>query len=200
MVKIAQLLNLKMPLVLASGSPRRRQLLESLGFEFEVVPSDIDESTITHNQPEVLVQRLAYAKALASADKVKKPSLVIGADTIVVLHKQVFSKPTDKEDAIKMLKTLSGRMHIVYTGIAIVDSSTKRYVTDLQKTIVQFRELEDKEIEAYVESGAPLDKAGAYGIQDDFGSVFIRDIQGCYYNIVGLPLEMLYNRLRQFLK
>jgi septum formation protein len=110
------------------------------------------------------------------------------------------NKPTDEEDARKMLRTLSHNTHTVYTGIALIEARSDKRMVTLQKTEVTFRELDDEEIAAYVATGSPLDKAGAYGIQDDFGAVFVSNISGCYYNIVGLPLELLYTTMKRFIK
>lgn len=199
-IKIAEQLNLKVPLILASKSPRRKHLLETLGFEFSIYTSNVVESAHPlHGLPGKYAEELSLKKALDVAQKVEYPAVVVGADTIVVLEDEILNKPKDKADAFRMLKTLSGRTHVVYTGIALVETGTGRHFSSLQSTEVTFRELFDNEINAYIESGSPLDKAGAYGIQDDFGAVFVRHIKGCYYNIVGLPLELLYSSLKSFL-
>ncbi len=129
---------------------------------------------------------------------VQDSAIVIGSDTTVVLDGVVLNKPVDAEDAVRMLRTLSDRTHTVYTGLAVVDASTGTHIAVHRSTKVTFRPLDAVEINAYVASGSPLDKAGAYGIQDDFGAVFVRNVEGCYYTIVGLPLELLYTSLRQF--
>lgn len=120
---------------------------------------------------------------------------MIAADTIVVLDGKILNKPVDAADAKHMLQTLSGHSHTVYSGVTVLDVPSNRAIEDVQATKVTFRELNEAEIDAYVATGSPLDKAGAYGIQDDFGAVFVSHIEGCYYNIVGLPLEMLYTNL-----
>jgi septum formation protein len=125
-------------------------------------------------------------------------ALVIGADTIVILENEILTKPNSKENAVEILQKLSGKTHNVMTAFAIIDSETDKTVTSYKITEVSFRELSNEEIEMYVASGSPMDKAGAYGIQDDFGAVFVNNINGCYYNVVGLPLEELYEKLKDF--
>jgi len=200
MLNIAKLINLDKPFILASQSPRRQKLLRQLGFEFEVLPADIDEDDFSDGVDPVLhVKELSLKKAEFVAKKIGKPAVVLGSDTIVVLNGIILNKPVDKLEAVRMLNILSGKTHIVYTGIALVDSESMKNEVAVQKTEVTFRTLTQDEIEAYVETGSPLDKAGAYGIQDDFGAVFVSHINGCYYNIVGLPLELLYSTMKKFL-
>mgnify|MGYP001254200293 CR=1 FL=1 len=200
-IRISDLVNLKKELILASKSPRRRQLLEQLGFEFEVIPASIDEDDFPEDiDPAYHVANLALKKALFTAKKIVEPSIVLGSDTIVVLNGRILNKPQDAEDAVRMLQTLSGNTHTVFSGIALVETDTGRQASKTQATQVTFRHLNDDEIRAYVKTGSPLDKAGGYGIQDDFGAVFVSRVEGCYYNIVGLPLELLYVTMRDFLK
>ncbi|MBK9246824.1 MAG: septum formation inhibitor Maf [Ignavibacteria bacterium] len=196
------MLQLPYPLILASTSPRRKHLLEQIGLQFSVQPSDVDESLITTDgaEPVEFVTRLALLKAQDVASRIHNQSIVIGADTIVVLNGQILGKPLDAHDAIRMLQSLSGNTHTVYTGIALIDSLTYRKVTAVQQTKVTFRLLNDSEIKDYVATGSPLDKAGSYGIQDDFGAVFVSHIEGCYYTIVGLPLELFYRTLQSFIQ
>lgn len=199
MLRLNDLLHLPKPLVLASQSPRRQSLLRHIGFDFDVVVPNVDEDVVpTTIPPDAYVMELALAKAMRGAELVQRPSIVIGSDTTVVLDDAVLNKPADTADAVRMLHLLSGRTHTVYTGLALVDSDTHRSVSTFRRTQVSFRRLDDEEIKAYVDSGSPLDKAGAYGIQDDFGAVFVRHVDGCYYTIVGLPLELLYTTLRDF--
>lgn len=196
-MKISGLISIKRQVILASQSPRRRQLLTQIGLEFSTQPSSFDEDSIQANtSPEEYVQKLAIAKAADIASRLKEKHLVIGADTTVVLSNEILNKPTNKQHAIKMLEKLSGKTHTVFTGIALVAAPEGIKISAVQKTDVTFRTLQPDEIKLYVESGSPMDKAGAYGIQDDFGAVFVEHINGCYYNIVGLPLEMLYRKLR----
>lgn len=194
------MLTLSYPLILASTSPRRKHLLEQIGITFTVQPSDVDESLIPTSgaEPEEFVQRLALLKAQDVASKTTVRSTVLGADTIVVLDGEILGKPLDADDAQNMLRRLSGNTHTVYTGIALVDSETYSSVTAVQRTDVTFRKLSNDEIAGYIATGSPLDKAGSYGIQDDFGAVFVAHIVGCYYTIVGLPLELFYRTLRTF--
>lgn len=198
MKKIEKILKLKKPLVLASKSPRRRKLLSSLGFEFDVVESNYKEikSNGFFDYREYVINS-AFNKADEVAKRMKKDCIVIGADTIVVLDNEILHKPKDRQDAYQILKKLSNRTHTVFTGIVLIDSQSGRSNNNVQSTEVRFRELEDEEVWAYIDSGSPMDKAGGYGIQDDFGAVFVSHINGCYYNIVGLPLEMLYQMLKK---
>ena len=196
-------LQLHAPLILASASPRRKKLLEQLGLDFRVVVSAFDEDVIpTDISPQDYVQILAHSKALHVAQKLGEPAIVIGADTTVVLQGYILNKPRDAADAVRMLSMLSNRTHEVFTGIALVkcdaDGSITRVIKDVSRTEVRFRRLSTEEIRGYVIGGSPLDKAGGYGIQDDFGAVFVEGIHGCYNNVVGLPLELLYRRLQEF--
>jgi septum formation protein len=186
------------PLVLASASPRRRALFRQIGLRFRVVPSSVDERLSRKQSPARNARRIALEKATDVASGMRR-GLVVGADTIVVLGKSILGKPKNRRDAARMLRRLSGRSHVVFTGIALVDALTGRAVTDVVRTRVQFRRLSDAEIADYVRSGSPLDKAGAYGIQDDFGAVFVESIDGCFYNVVGFPLVRFYQRLGEFL-
>lgn len=199
MVHLNDLLKLPLPLVLASQSPRRRALLEHVGFSFTSVVPDVDEDAVlTTLPPATYVQELAVRKARRGAMLCTTPSIVIGSDTTVVLDGAILNKPVDADHARQMLSTLSGRTHTVHTGLALVQQERGRVFTTSTSTDVTFRILDADEIAAYVAGGSPLDKAGAYGIQDDFGAVFVRHIHGCYYTIVGLPLETLYTSLRSF--
>ena len=194
------MIKLPYPLILASSSPRRKHLLEQIGLSFTLQPSSVDESVFSPLgcTPDDFVRLLSEQKARDVALKTKGPAIVIGADTIVVLDGIILGKPLDENDAISMLTALSGHTHTVYTGLALIESHTQRIVVKVQKTEVTFRELSLEEIRKYVATGSPLDKAGSYGIQDDFGAVFVAHIVGCYYNIVGLPLELFYRTLHEF--
>ena len=183
------------PFVLASGSPRRRRLLEGLGLAFEVVVSDVEETADPALAPEVIVQHLAQEKAAAVA-AFHPEALTLGADTIVVLENDILGKPTDESNARAMLRCLSGATHEVYTGIALLHPPSNRCRTSYEATRVTFGTLTAQEIDAYVASGSPMDKAGGYGIQDDHGALFVARIDGDYYNVVGLPLHRLYRLLR----
>jgi septum formation protein len=188
-----------MTLYLASASPRRAQLIKLLGVRNIVISSThVEEIHDGLLPPSDYAVQLALDKANALLPKLAPnddAGVVVGADTIVVLADQLLEKPIDESDAKRMLRQLSGNTHIVYTGVALVDTRTKKARTFLEKTSVTFRELSDKEIDQYVAGGSPMDKAGSYGIQDDHGAVFISRIEGDYYNVVGLPLCSLYVNL-----
>ncbi len=182
------------PIFLASGSPRRKKLLHQLNLKFEVLPVDIDESRKGSETPVKMVKRLAVEK-LSRARKQVDTGIIISADTIVVLDAEILGKPRTEAEAKKMLRKLSGKTHIVYTGFAVHNSVNDKTITDYEKTLVTFRKLGEKEIDNYIKTGSPMDKAGAYGIQDDFGAVFVKKINGDYYNVVGLPIAGLYMNL-----
>ncbi len=185
------------PLVLASQSPRRIALLRQIGLAPQVVPSSVEEDFDPGSLPSENAMRLAAAKAMDVGTRFDN-AVIIGADTIVVLEGKCLGKPLRPEEAIEMLERLSGRTHVVVTGFALLDRPSDRLVVDFESTKVTFRELPRKEIESYVASGSPMDKAGAYGIQDDYGAVFVSRIEGCYYNVVGLPLSKVHSRLNEF--
>ncbi len=192
------MLNLSRPIILASQSPRRKSLLRQIGLDFILQPSDIIEENMSLDlSPIDYSIGLARQKAEDVAGKQKEPSIIIAADTIVVIDGCIINKPRDANHACEMLRKLSSRTHTVYTGLAIALSPENTVVCAARATNVTFRSLEEDEIKDYVATGSPLDKAGAYGIQDDFGAVFVERIEGCYYNIVGLPLELLYRMLRE---
>lgn len=181
-------------LILASASPRRQHLLRQIGLAFEVRESNIDEPINPRETPEQNVVRIAMDKALAVV-RPADDAYVVGADTVVVLDDAILGKPKDGGDAVSMLARLSGREHVVYTGFAIITAPSGRMTTGVEKTTVRFRKLGTKEIEEYVATGSPLDKAGAYGIQDDYGAVFVERIEGCFYNVVGFPLTKFYSTI-----
>lgn len=184
-------------LVLASASPRRKQLLENLGLTFKVIPSVIDEPANTDYSPEEYTKVLAFNKANDVAGKLNFPSVIIGADTIVVINGHILGKPTSYEDAFKMLELLSGRSHNVITGIAVIDNVTQQTILYSVTSEVYFKNLSDDEISDYIKTGEPMDKAGAYAIQG-LGSNFIANINGSYNNIVGLPTSRLLQILKDF--
>jgi len=161
------------------------------------MPCNVPEEFDPAKSPAENAGDLALKKAKCVSTQVKE-GVIIGADTIVVLNGEMLGKPTDSEDAVRMLQMLGGRTHTVYTGIGLVDMPSGRDLVDVEATQVTFREIPEDEIREYVSGGSPLDKAGAYGIQDDYGAVFVTRIQGCYYNVVGLPLARLYMRMREF--
>jgi nucleoside triphosphate pyrophosphatase len=183
------------PVYLASKSPRRKKLLNQLNIKFKVINIQIDESIKNGESPVRIVKRLSKEKLL-KAREIIKDGIIITADTIVVIDNEILGKPKNKNDAEKILMKLSGRMHTVYTGFSIFNSINYKMLTNYEKTQVTFRKLKQGEIKNYINSGTPMDKAGAYGIQDDFGAVFIKKINGDYYNVVGLPLCSLYESLK----
>jgi len=183
---------------LASKSPRRRKLLKQLGIKFKSFSVDLNEKVLDSEHPIRTVKRLAMHKMETAMQKAKE-GIVITADTIVVLDKEIIGKPKNEKDAFKILSRLSGKTHIVYTGFAVNNLRKKKQIVDYERTEVTFRKLSVEEIKDYIKTGSPMDKAGAYGIQDDFGAVFIKKIDGCYYNVVGLPLAKLYKSLMEIL-
>lgn len=186
-----------MTLVLASTSPRRRRLLAMLGTRFELETPAVDESSFDDMAPpDRLVMRLAEAKARDVATR-RPDDVVIGADTVVVLDGQVLGKPRDREEARRMLTRLSGRTHQVWTGVAVVHRAAGRAAVEAERTDVTFRPLSPDEVERYVQLGEGMDKAGAYAVQG-VGAVFVERLEGCYYNVVGLPLARLHRMLEGF--
>ncbi len=183
-----------LPIFLASTSPRRKRLLNQLNLQFKILRVEVDEKIKEGEKPVQIVKRLSIDKLNKAKEKIDK-GIIITADTIVVLNGKIIGKPIDEKDAERILRRLSGRTHLVYTGYSIFNSAENKTITDYEKTFVTFRKLSTKEIRDYVRTGSPLDKAGAYGIQDDFGAVFVQKINGCYYNVVGLPLTKLYQSL-----
>ncbi|MBS4173702.1 Maf family protein [Bacillus sp. FJAT-49736] len=179
-------------LILASQSPRRRELLQKLQIPFDSITSNADEQLSENQTHEEAVMELAARKAKAIASDYQE-EIVIGADTVVVLNNEILGKPKDREMAKTMLERLSGKQHFVYTGVAVIHQGTIQ--TFYEKTEVTFWELTKKEIDTYLDSGEPFDKAGSYGIQG-LGSLFVKSINGDYYTVVGLPIS----RLNQFLK
>jgi septum formation protein len=181
------------PIVLASQSPRRAELLGRLGLEFTVEPADIDEGYPEHEMPATYAERLAREKAIAVAHR-HRDALVIGSDTIVVLDSDVLGKPKDEADAVRTLNRLSGREHEVFTAVAAVLGG--RVESSVERVSVRFRALDEREIEAYVATGEPLDKAGAYGIQG-FGSAIVESIRGDYFAVMGLPVVRMLSLVRR---
>lgn len=187
-------------LVLASQSPRRKKLLTQLGFIFEIVPSNSEE-IITSDIPSNIVKDLSMQKAEEVA-KSMPDSLVIGADTIVIHEGEILGKPKNQKDAFDTLTKLSGSTHEVFTGISLVITNTMNEIIKshsfYEETKVSFSPLTPIEIESYIETQSPMDKAGAYGIQDDWGSVFVERIEGDFYNVVGFPINRFYRELKDF--
>lgn len=208
-------------LILASNSPRRKDLLAGLGLSFSIIPSRFEEDMTIRLKPAELVVSLASSKAqdvagrMPAEDAVDNEAaslpagdtagsitagtraLILGADTIVVLNDQVLGKPVSKQDACRMLAVLSGQCHQVYTGIAIVELPSRMIRTSYEVSNVYFRRLEEAEIESYVATGEPMDKAGAYALQG-IGSAFVEKIEGCFTNIIGISVPAVVAMLRQF--
>jgi septum formation protein len=182
-------------IILASASPRRAELLRQIGVEFDLMPSETEERPHPDEAPADYITRIARAKVIAATRKCEA-GLVIGADTIVVLDGRIMGKPEDEASAKRMLTQLSGRWHAVMTGVALYDIQTSAEVADYDKTLVKFARLTEREIEWYVATGEPMDKAGAYGIQG-LGGLFVDEIAGNYYNVVGLPLPLVYRLARR---
>lgn len=184
-------------IILASSSPRRRELLSQAGIPFTVIPGEVDEAKVVlSGTPEQKAEQLAYMKALDVAKNVDK-GLVLGADTIVVCNGEIFGKPSDEKDALRMLESLNGREHLVITGIALVDSENGVVKKGHETTKVIFSSLTAVDIQAYIKTGEPFGKAGAYAVQGR-GALLVEGLNGCYSNVVGLPLNKLGKMLREF--
>ena len=190
-----------MKLILASGSPRRAEILRTAGFAFDVIAPDVDETRIPAESASAYVRRLAEEKARTAAQLFASresavQAIVIGADTVVVADGLVLGKPASREDAREMLARLSGKVHEVHTGLALARLPRGHVHVFEEVTRVEFAEIAAGEISAYIVSGEPSDKAGAYAIQG-LGGKFVKRIEGCYFNVMGLPLARLYAELRR---
>lgn len=183
-------------IILASASPRRQQLLANLGVPFNIFPANIEEEIFPSEKPRDAVRRIAEAKARAVAKSFAE-GLIIAADTAVVLAGEFLGKPSSPGEANEMLQRLSGRSHQVITAVCLYDVKSAATIVDEEETRVYFRTLTREEIESYVKTGEPMDKAGAYGIQDR-GALLVEKIEGCYFNVVGLPLGRLYLMLKGY--
>ena len=183
-----------MNIILASGSPRRREILANTNAKFDVLTSDVDERIFKFEEPTQLVLRLAFEKCMDIA--INNPeSLVIGADTIVVLDNEILGKPKNEDEAFDMLSKLSNREHQVITGMSIVNIENNKKIVDYTISNVKFKNLTDQDIRDYISPGECLDKAGSYGIQG-YGALLVKEIQGDYFNIVGLPISKLSDILK----
>ena len=182
------------PVILASGSPRRKFLLKQIGLDFQVIPSDIHEDYSISLPPKDFAEHFAKLKAHSVATQFPD-RLVIGADTIVVFNNKILGKPSNKEEGTKMLSRLSGQTHTVITGVCLELKDQKICETFSEETQVTFQHLSENEIQDYIEIYSPLDKAGSYGIQDWF-SVCVKKVNGCYYNVVGFPLSAFYQKYK----
>ncbi len=183
-------------IILASSSPRRREILEKMGLEFEIIPSDYEENLETPEFSYEKIEGLAYFKALDVAKKVvsyfDKPQIILGADTVVVFENEILGKPRDSKDAVKMLKRLSGQKHFVVTSLCAINSLTFEKTTQSTTSYVEFEKLSDFAINEYVEKFQPLDKAGSYGIQE-LPDGFVKSVEGSFENIIGLcPLSVKF--------
>lgn len=186
----------KFHIILGSKSPRRQYLLRELGIQFVIETKDVDESFPEHLQGEEIPLYLCHKKADAFDGKLKEDTILITADTIVWINGHVLNKPADAEEARTMLRELSGNRHEVYTGVCL--KSIKKVVTFSVKTAVYFKELSEGEIEFYVSTYKPFDKAGAYGAQEWIGYIAMERIEGSYFNVMGLPVKELYDELCNF--
>jgi septum formation protein len=184
---------------LASASPRRRELLRNAGFDFEVRPSNIVEEIQPGEPPEEFARRAAREKAMHVAAFSPPGSYVLGADTVVVIDGETLGKPSGPDDAARILRLLSGRTHRVHTGICLVRAPREIEAERHETTFVTFRELDEEEARSYVESGEPFGKAGGYAIQG-LASKFVTRISGCYFNVVGLPVPLVYEALKPLMK
>ena len=191
-------------MILASQSPRRIELMREAGYDCRIIPADIDETPFAGEAPLTLVERLARAKAAAVAPQAAPGEIVVAADTIVTHDGKILGKPHDEEDACRMLRELSGRTHQVATGACIIkagdtaESHAAQSESFVSVTDVTFYELTDAQIETYVATGEPLDKAGAYGIQGVGGRMLVKKIDGDFYNVVGLPIAALARKIESY--
>jgi septum formation protein len=184
-------------IILASASERRAELLKKITSNFKIKKSDFDEEDIPFSGScGDYVMALARGKAMDICSSVKKPAAIIGCDTVVYFNGKVFGKPKDSAEAFQMLSDLSGNTHEVYSGVAVINTETQEISTQYVCTEVKFSKLSEEEINKYIETEDPLDKAGAYGIQGE-AAIFVEEIKGCYYNVVGLPINKLYFMLRE---
>lgn len=184
-----------MKIILASASERRQELLGRLIDEFDIVVSKFDESGVPfEGDIDKYVKAVALGKALDIKNRINEDAIIISADTIVTKDNKILGKPKNKEDAFKMLKYLQGKSHFVYSGITVINTKSDMTEVESLSTKVTFSEISDEEILEYIETEEPLDKAGSYGIQGK-GGIFVKEIEGCYYNVVGLPLNKLKSML-----
>ncbi|GEC91281.1 MULTISPECIES: Maf family protein [Brevibacillus] len=184
------------PLILASSSPRRRELLQTLGLSFTVITSDVDETTAGHLSASEVVEELSLRKAKEVASRLTE-GVVLGSDTVVVLDGQILGKPVDEMDAYRMLSMLQGQEHTVYSGVALIDVETGRAEVSHSLTDVRIRALTEQEIKSYIATGEPMDKAGSYAIQG-IGATIVEGITGDYFTVVGLPLGLTSALLTRF--
>ena len=189
---------IKIPIILASKSSRRSRILKQIGLKFEIIPSNISEKLENNLHPKKLAELLSLKKARKVSDE-NKSKIIIGADTIISLNKKPLGKPKDENDNYKMLKSLSGKTHKVFTGVSIIHKKCNIQRTFNQMTKVTVRDIPENEILYYINKYHSLDKAGGYGIQDRF-SVWIKNINGCFFNVMGLPMSKFYKTYADVLK
>ena len=186
-----------MKIILASASERRQELLSRLVKNFDIIVSDFDESEVLfEGSIDTYVRDIALGKALNVKNKLNENAIIISADTVVTVDNKILGKPRDEEDAFNMLKSLQDKKHLVYSGIVVINTAKNVIRQESLSTEVTFSEISDDEILEYIKTGEPLDKAGAYGIQG-IGGIFVKEIRGCYYNVVGLPLNKLKFMLKE---
>ena len=187
-----------MKLILASASPRRKELLRKIGLEFDIIPAK-GEEVVTKNLPWEVVEELSFQKAKEIADMQTEECIVIGSDTIVAKEEKIMGKPKDEAEAYQMLSEIAGDVHQVYTGVTLIRTGKDpKVITFAEKTDVHLYPMSEKEIYSYIATKDPMDKAGAYGIQGDF-AIHVKGIEGDYYNVVGLPIGKVYQELKQLL-
>ena len=187
-----------MKLILASASPRRKELLGKIGLKFEIIPAK-GEEVVTKKLPWEVVEELSFQKAKEIADMQTEECIVIGSDTIVAKEEKIMGKPKDEADAYEMLSEIAGNVHQVYTGVTLIRTGKEpKVITFAEKTDVHLYPMSEKEIYSYIATKDPMDKAGAYGIQGDF-AIHVKGIEGDYYNVVGLPIGKVYQELKQLL-
>lgn len=189
------MINSSIPIYLASKSPRRKKMLEIMGVSFKSLNVEMDEIISPNQSPVKNVKRIAREKCEFASKNIKQ-GIIIAADTIVVVDGTILGKPKNVKDAARILGLLSDRSHFVYTGFALLNKKSDKIFVDYSKTKVHFKKLTAKEIKKYINSGSPMDKAGAYGIQDDYGAIFVKKISGCYYNVLGFPVNKIYEGLK----
>lgn len=193
MKKQNQLKSLQMKLLLASNSPRRKELLIQLGYQFEVVRIDVDESYPSDLRPDQIAEYISEKKA--EALELKSDEILITSDTIVALDQKILLKPKDEKEAFEMIRNLSGKEHQVYTAFTI--KTNENQVSKTSKTDVEFSEISDPEIDFYVKNYKPLDKAGSYGIQEWLGMAKVKNISGSFYSVMGFPVDLVYEELKK---
>ena len=191
------MISIDRPIFLASQSPRRKELLTKIFGNVKVISVEADESTPPNKAPSEVAVIIAQRKMDIAKSINREKSIVITADTIVSFGEIILGKPKSKEDAYLMMKLLSGNTHQVFTGYAIFDTETKKQINGVEETQVTFNSLAEQDIHNYIQTNSPMDKAGGYGIQDAFGSIFVQSINGCYYNVMGLPVSKIYKAIQK---